>query len=145
MVELIVAVTIATLILSYAWKFYFSGRETMRNTVTQSQIQSDTRLFFDHLENQMSACYSFFEMNEDEHKFGFYSFVYSRTPLDEIYYDHSGKVQKTDKNSKQKIKVVKYEYSWVDGKVTLNRVPGWLYFLQQPMKFEEGSSPFVAQ
>lgn len=139
LVELIITIVIATLILAYVWKIYFSGRETMRNTVSQSQMQSETRIFLDHLDNQMASCYSFFEVNPTENKLGFYSFVYSRTPLDTIIYDTTGKVQKTGATSKQKIKVVRYEYVWLDGQVTLNRAPGWLYFLQKPMKFEDGN------
>lgn len=142
--ELVVSIVIVTLLMAYVWKIYFNGRETMRNTVSQSQMQSDTRLFLDHFDNQMSSCYSFYEVDPEQHKFGFYSFVYSRTPLDEILYDHSGKLKKTDETSTQKIKVAKYEYIWDPntGKVIENRVPGWLYFLQKPMKFEEGDPQY---
>ena len=49
-VELIIAVAIMSILAIYAWRIYFSGSETMRHTVTQSQIQSDMRIFLDKLE-----------------------------------------------------------------------------------------------
>ena len=140
LIELMVALVVVALLMTYIWKLYFGGRETMRNTVSQSQIQADTRLFLDKFENQMASSYSFYEMDPEQHKFGFYTFTFSRTPLDEIYYDHTGKLKKTGKTSTQHIRVAKYEYVWnpKTKTVTENRDPGWLEFLQQPMKFIEG-------
>ena len=77
LVELMVAVVLIALLMGFAWNFYFSGRETMRHTVSQSQIQSDTRIIADHLEGEMSACYSFNEIDSDAKQFSFYSFTYS--------------------------------------------------------------------
>jgi prepilin-type N-terminal cleavage/methylation domain-containing protein len=138
LVEMMVTVVVLTLLLGFAWKFYFGGRETMRHTVSQSQVQTDTRIFLDQLEVEMASCYSFQEIDFENKKFGFYAFSYARTPLDEVLYDSTGKPRSTKSDSDAKIKVVKYEYSWADGKVTKKRTPGWLLFLRRPMEFREG-------
>jgi Tfp pilus assembly protein PilE len=146
LVELIITVLILALLMGFAWKFYFGGRETMRHTVSQSQVQADTRIFLDHLETEMASAYSFYKVDSEKKVFGFYSFVFARTTLDDILYDASGRPQKSGTDSPQKIKTVRYEYAWnEDGTVTKTREPGWLYFLQKPMKFEKGNdSAYIA-
>lgn len=146
LVEASIGVVITTLLLGFAWNFYFSGRETMRHTVSQSQVQTDTRIFLDQLEAEMASCYSFFEVNSEQHKFGFYSFTYSRMSLDDILYDTAGNPLRPEDGG-HRIRVVKYEYSWSeeDETVTKKRTPGWLYFLREPMHFEEGDpAHFIA-
>ncbi|MDD3001993.1 MAG: prepilin-type N-terminal cleavage/methylation domain-containing protein [Candidatus Riflebacteria bacterium] len=141
LVELMVAVVLIALLMGIAWKFYFSGRETMRHTVSQSQIQSDTRIMLDNLEAEMSACYSFNEIDSDKKVFSFYSFTYSNTPLDEILYDVTGTPRKTGTDSDSKIMTIKYEYAWQpDGTVFKSRTPGYLYFLRNPIYFEPSNS-----
>ncbi len=145
LVEAMVVTVLVTLLLGFAWKFYFGGRETMRHTVSQSQVQADTRIFFDQLEVEMGSCYAFDQIDPENKKFSFYAFTYVRTPLDEVLYDRTGEPVKLDANCDAKIKVVKYEYSWADNKVTKKRTPGWLKFLRTPMVFQEGSaSDFIA-
>lgn len=140
LVEMMVVAAILTLLLGFAWQFYFGGRETMRHTVSQSQVQADTRIFLDQLETEMTSCYAFFEANPEEKKFGFYSFTFSKVPLDEIYYDNAGNPRSTGTDSDARIMVAKYEYQWANGSVTKKRTPGWLYFLQEPMKFVQGDA-----
>ncbi|MDD3147943.1 MAG: hypothetical protein PHD82_11610 [Candidatus Riflebacteria bacterium] len=140
LVETIVVAAILTLMLGFAWQFYFGGRETMRHTVSQSQVQADTRVFLDQLELEMTSCYSFLEVNSEKKSFSFYSFTYAKMPLDEIYYDNAGNARSTGTDSDARIMVARYEYSWENGIVTKKRTPGWLYFLQQPMKFVEGDA-----
>jgi prepilin-type N-terminal cleavage/methylation domain-containing protein len=142
LVELMVAVVLIALLMGLAWNFYFSGRETMRHTVSQSQIQSDTRIMLDHLEGEMSACYSFNEIDSDAKQFSFYSFTYSNTPLDEILYDITGTPRKTGTDSDSRIMTVRYDYAWQsDGTVTKSRTPGYLYFLRDPIYFEPSTRP----
>ncbi|GAB4270950.1 MAG: hypothetical protein Kow0029_08200 [Candidatus Rifleibacteriota bacterium] len=144
LVEAMIVAAILTLLLGFAWKFYFGGRETMRHTVSQSQVQADTRIFLDQLETEMGSCYAFDEIDPDQKKFSFYAFTFARTPLDEVLYDTSGNPRSTGADSDAKLKIVKYEYSWADGKVTKKRTPGWLYFLRNPMEFREGdASQFI--
>lgn len=135
LVELIVAITIAAFIMGYAWKIYFGGRETMRHTVSQSQIQADIRNFLDDMETEMMSCYAFDTVDTENKKFSYYTFTYSKVPLEEIYYDSAGNVRSTGTDSDSRLKVKKIEYSWSEGKVTKKRTPGWLYFLQRPMNF----------
>ena len=119
LVEMIIAFAIMSILAIYAWRIYFSGSETMRHTVTQSQIQSDIRLFLDKLEAEMMACYIFETVDTENKKFSFYTFTYGKKSLDDIYYDESGNVRsiKSD-DSTQSLKVLRIEYSWEDGKVT---------------------------
>ncbi len=140
LVELMVSILIIAFIAGYAYKIYSNSGETMRHTVSQSQIQSDIRIFLDHLENEMTTCYAFNTIDSDKKLFSFYSFTYSKVKLDDILYDSSGGLQSAGSDSDSKIKVKKIEYSWANGVVTKKRTPGWLYFLQNPMKFEESSS-----
>lgn len=135
-----VCVAIVAFIGSYAWKIYFGSRETMRHTVAQSQIQSDMRIMLDHLEEEMTSCYMFDEVDTDNKKFSFYSFLYNKVSLDDIYYDSSGQMLSTGTDSDAKIMVAKYEYSCDEqGNVFKSRTPGYLYFLQEPIKFEPSS------
>lgn len=137
---MIVAAVVA-LLMGFAWHFYFSGRETMRHTVSQSQVQADTRIILDQIETEMTSCYAFAEVDQEKKKFSFYSYTYSKVPLDEIFYDSSGNTRSTGLDSAARIMVARYEYQWrEDGTVLKKRTPGWLYFLQQPMKFEEGDA-----
>lgn len=140
LVEILVVAGILTILLGFAWQFYFGGRETMRHTVSQSQVQADTRVFLDHLEMEMTSCYSFLEVDPINKKFSFYSFTFSKMPLDEIYYDSAGNPRSTGTDSEAHLMVAKYEYRWEKGVVIKKRTPGWLYFLQEPMKFVQGDS-----
>lgn len=140
LVELIVSIAIAALVGGYAWKVYFSGSETMRHTVSQSQIQSDIRNFLDDMETEMMSCYAFDTVDSENKKFSYFSYTYGKVSLDDIYYDVSGEPRETNADSDARIKVKKIEYSWADGKVTKKRTPGWLYFLHKPWTFEEEKS-----
>lgn len=140
LVELMVCLTIAGFVIGYAWKVYFSGSETMRHTVSQSQIQADIRNFLDDMETEMMSCYAFDTVDTENKKFSYYTFTYGKVPLDDIYYDSTGVPRPTNSDSDAKLKVKKMEYSWADGKVTKKRTPGWLYFLHQPWTFESDSS-----
>lgn len=140
LVEVIVVAAVLIMLLGFAWQFYFGGRETMRHTVSQSQVQADTRVFLDQLEMEMTSCYAFLEVDSEKKKFSFYSFTYAKVPLDEIYYDNAGNPRSTGTDSDARIMVARYEYSWENGAVTKKRTPGWLYFLQEPMKFVQGDA-----
>lgn len=136
--EMMVVVVVVTLLMGFAWHFYFSGRETMRHTVSQSQIQLDTRIFLDHLEVEMSSCYAFSEVDTQNKKFSFYSYTFTPPHLDDVLYDPTGKPHTTGADSEASLMMVKYEYEWKeDGTVVKRRTPGKLYFLQNPMKFSE--------
>lgn len=139
LVEMMVAMLIIAFIAGYAWKIYSNSGETMRHTVSQSQIQSDIRNFLDNLEAEMMTCYCFDTIDPDKKMFSFYSFTYSKQPLDDILYDGVNP-RSTGSDSDACLKVKKIEYSWADGIVTKKRTPGWLYFLKQPMKFEASTS-----
>lgn len=141
LVEMMIVSAIVALLMGFAWQFYFSGRETMRHTVSQSQVQSDTRILLDQIETEMTSCYAFAEVDPLQKKFSFYSYTYSKMPLDEILYDSSGNPRSTGPDSDAKLMVAKYEYQWrEDGTVLKKRTPGWLNFLQRPMKFVEGDA-----
>lgn len=141
LVEMIIVAAVVTLLMGFAWHFYFSGRETMRHTVSQSQVQADTRIFLDQLETEMTSCYAFEEVDTQQKKFSFYAFTYSKVPLDEIFYDTAGQPRPTNEDSDARIMVAKYEYSWNEnGTVTKKRTPGWLNFLKKPMRFTEGDA-----
>ncbi len=139
LVEMMVSMLIIAFLAGYAWKLYSNSGETMRHTVSQSQIQADIRGFLDNLEAEMMTCYSFDTVDTEKKKFSFYCFTYSKQPLDNILYDGSS-IKSTGPDSDASIKVKKIEYSWENGIVTKKRTPGWLYFLQKPMKFEESNS-----
>lgn len=140
LVEMMVAMLIIAFIAGYAWKIYSNSGETMRHTVSQSQIQADIRGFLDNLEAEMMTCYSFDTIDTEKKKFSFYCFTYSKQPLDNLLYDGTNP-KSTGSDSDACVKVKKMEYSWDDkGIVTKKRTPGWLYFLQQPMKFEASTS-----
>jgi hypothetical protein len=136
-VEMVVTVLIVSFLMGYAWKIWMSGRETTRHTVSQSQMQADTRIFLDRLARDIAAAYRFYTVDPAERKFGFYSFQLTRTPLDEIFYDTlRGTYKKYDDYA---INVLKIEYTWnPDGSVTRSQVPGYLRFLRTPMSFQEG-------
>ena len=136
--EMMVVVVIISMIMGFAWHFYFSGRETMRHTVSQSQIQLDTRIFLDNLEVEMSSCYAFSEVDSEKKKFSFYAFTVTPPHLDDVYYNTSGTPHTTGKDSESKLSMVKYEYQCKeDGTVVKKRTPGFLNFLQDPMRFTE--------
>ena len=139
LVEMMVSMLIIAFIAGYAWKLYSNSGETMRHTVSQSQIQADIRSFLDNLEAEMMTCYSFDTIDTDKKMFSFYCFTYSKQPLDNILYDGSA-IKSTGPDSDAAIKVKRIEYSWENGIVTKKRTPGWLYFLQKPMKFEASNS-----
>lgn len=139
LVEMMVSLLILAFIAGYAWKIYSNSGETMRHTVSQSQIQSDIRSFLDNLEAEMMTCYCFDTIDTEKKMFSFYSFTYSKQPLDDILYDGAN-LRSTGSDSDACLKVKRMEYSWADGVVTKKRTPGWLYFLQKPMKFEASTS-----
>ena len=140
LVEMIVAVLIMAFLAGYAWKLYSNSGESMRHTVSQSQIQSDIRIFLDNLETEMMTCYIFDTIDTEKKKFSFYCFTYSKVSLDDIFYD--GKIPRSiDEDSDASIKVKKMEYSWSEnGIVTKKRTPGFLYFLKRPMIFQPSNS-----
>lgn len=140
LVEMIIAVLIMTFIGAYAWRIYSNSGETMRHTVSQSQIQADIRSFLDNLETEMMSCYTFEKIDPDNKYFSFYSYTFSKKSLDDIYYDYSGNPRSTDSDSDSSIQVLKLEYSWADGKVTKKRTPGYLFFLRKPMLFQDASN-----
>lgn len=137
--EMMVVVVVVTLLMGFAWHFYFSGRETMRHTVSQSQIQLDTRIFLDHLEIEMGSCYAFAEVDSENKKFSFYSYTFTPPHLDDVIYDTTGKPHGTGEDSDSALSMVKYDYEWQeDGTVIKRRTPGMLKFLQKPMRFTPG-------
>ena len=141
LIEAIIATLIIAFLGTYAYNIYFGSRETMRNTIVQSQIQSDMRIMLDHLEEEMATCYSFNEIDTANKKFSFYSFLYNKVPLDYIFYDNTGTPLSTGTDSNAKIMVCKYEYSHTNNvKVLKSRTPGYLYFLQEPMRFEPNNN-----
>ena len=142
LVEMMVSLLIIAFIAGYAWKIYSNSGETMRHTVSQSQIQADIRSFLDNLEAEMMTCYSFDTIDTDKKIFSFYSFMNKKQPLDEILYDGDS-LKSTDSDSDAAILVKKIEYSWENGIVTKKRTPGLLYFLQKPMKFQASTSNAV--
>ena len=139
LVEMMVAMLIIAFIAGYAWKIYSNSGETMRHTVSQSQIQADIRGFLDNLEAEMMTCYAFDTIDTEKKMFSFYCFTYSKQPLDNLLYDGANP-KSTGTDSDAALKVKKIEYSWADGIVTKKRTPGWLYFLQKPIKFEASTS-----
>ena len=133
LIELLVTTALLVLLLGYAWKIYFGGRETTRHTLNQSQLQSKSRIFLERLDRDIASAYSFYEFNSAENRFGFYCFKYARTPTDWIYYS---KVDgKPIKPSEQEIYVLKIEYSMKDGKVRRRQWPGSLKFQMDPAVF----------
>lgn len=138
--EMMIVVVIVSMIMGYAWHFFFSGRETMRHTVSQSQIQLDTRIFLDNLEVEMASCYAFSEVDTTNKKFAFYAFTFTPPHLDDVLYDTTGTPHTTGKDSDSSLSMVKYEYQWQpDGTVLKKRTPGMLKFLQEPMRFTEST------
>ncbi|MBF0499536.1 MAG: prepilin-type N-terminal cleavage/methylation domain-containing protein [Candidatus Riflebacteria bacterium] len=132
LVEMIVTAAILTMLLGYAWKIYFGSRETMRNTLSQSQMQSEARWFFDQLARDVSAAYRFIEVDPDLKKFSFYSFQTSRRTLEDMFYTASGNaIAPID----QIIDVLKIEYRFENGVVKRQQTPGLLYFQRSPMTF----------
>ena len=142
LVELIVSMLILSFIAFYIWRVYFGSSETMRHTVAQSQIQSDIRGFLDQLEVEMITCYGFESVDSDNKSFSFYSFPFGRSKLETIYYDDSGEPIPIGEDSDQKMKILKFEYSWKDGVITKKKTPGYLYFLRKPMLFENSMFGF---
>lgn len=137
--EMMVVVVVVTLLMGFAWHFYFSGRETMRHTVSQSQIQLDTRIFLDNLEIEMGSCYAFSEVDTQNKKFSFYSYTFTPPHLDDVLYDNTGAPHTTGADSEATLSMVKYDYEWKeDGTVLKRRTPGKLFFLQTPMRFDQG-------
>ncbi|OQA09322.1 MAG: hypothetical protein BWY66_00626 [bacterium ADurb.Bin374] len=137
LMEMMVTVVIVTFLMGYAWKIYFGGRETMRYNVSMSQMQSEARWFFDQISRDVAACYRFYAVTPTEKKLGMYCFQYTRTSLDDIYYD--GSTGAAIPPSRQQIDVLKVEYVWsTDGKVKRTQTPGKLRFQETPPTFTEG-------
>ena len=139
--ELVIVTLIMSMLIGFLWSIYFGGRETMRHTVSQSAIQNEARIFLDNLEMEMSSCYSFIEIDHEESRFSFYSFTFARIDLDQMLYDNMGSPRSSRDDSDQFIRVVKYEYEWVeeDQNVLKSRTPGRLKFLRDPIEFIPGS------
>ena len=136
LVELFVTMAIVSLLMGYAWKIYFSGRETMRNTVSQSQMQAETRWFFDQLARDIAAAYRFIEVDPAGKKFSFYCFQTSRRVLEDMLYDTAGKAIAPQD---QVIDVLKIEYRLeANGQVKRQQTPGMLNFLRPQMTFTVG-------
>lgn len=135
--EMCITVAIVTMMMGYAWRIYFSGRETTRHTISQSQMQSDARIFFDRLSRDMMMSYQFYLLNQDENRFGFYAFQTTRTPLDDIYYRYP--TGEALPYSEQRINILKIEYSLqADGTVVREQTPGYLKFILVPPEFNDG-------
>lgn len=135
--EMVVTVVLVSFLMGYAWKIYFGGRETMRHTVSQSQMQTETRVFFDHLNLDISSAYRFIEVNPDDGKISFYRFQTSRNTLEAMLYDPN--TGKTLPVTTYGIDVLKVEYSkQADGTVKRSQTPGILK-IHKNMEFSEGS------
>lgn len=134
--EMFVTFGIISLLMGYAWKIYFGSRETMRNTVSQSQMQSEARWFFDQLARDTAAVYRFIEVDPEGKKFSFYSYQTSRRTLEDMFYNASGNaIAQAD----QLIDVLKVEYRLeANGVVKRQQTPGMLYFQRVPMTFTVG-------
>ncbi|NLM17302.1 MAG: hypothetical protein GX221_06255 [Candidatus Riflebacteria bacterium] len=149
LVELMVAASLAVLLIGAIMYYHYTGTETTRFAVSQSKIQNDSRIFLDKLEMQMMAAHSFAEIDSENKKFSLYMYTYARVPLDDILFDGRDARSLSPIESVQlgaRHKVVKYTYSWVDSKVTVTREPGWLYFLKDPIEFvPDNSSAFDEQ
>jgi len=126
--EMIITTVILTLLMGYAWKIYFGGRETMRNTISQSQMQTETRIFLDHLAAEIASAYRFIKVDTENKKFSFYCYHYGRITLEDMYYN-SGSSTAIDKRY---ILVLKIEYTWnADGTIKKSQIPGHLFFLDK--------------
>jgi prepilin-type N-terminal cleavage/methylation domain-containing protein len=139
--ELIITIAVMTMLLGYAWQIYFSGRETMRHNVSQSQMQTENRIFFDHLGREIAQAYRFIDLNANvgtKKVFSFYSFQLTRTGIDRILNDEATGNALAPRD--QKFDVLKIEYEWHlhDKSVERRQTPGFLYFLRKPMEFVEG-------
>jgi len=140
--EMMITIAIMTMLMYFAWSFYFQGRELTRHGVSQSQMQNETRIFFDHLTREIAAAYRFIDIdgeNPESRKFSFYSFTYARTGLDRINFDEA--TGESVPTQDQKFKVLKILYEWTKGTgtVTKTQTPGYLYFLRKPvMEFSPG-------
>ncbi len=138
LVEMMVTVVIITFLMGYAWKIYFSGRETMRYNVSMSQMQAEARWFFDQISRDVAACYRFYAVNPDEKKLGMYCFQYTRTPLDYVFYSDSAGGAAIPVGDQQ-IDVLKVEYTFTpDGKVKRTQTPGKLKFQSANPTFTQG-------
>ncbi|HEY9069206.1 MAG TPA: prepilin-type N-terminal cleavage/methylation domain-containing protein [Candidatus Ozemobacteraceae bacterium] len=138
LVEMMVTVVIITFLMGYAWKIYFSGRETMRYNVSMSQMQAEARWFFDQISRDVAACYRFYAVNPDEKKLGMYCFQYTRTPLDYVFYNDSTGGTAIPVGDQQ-IDVLKVEYTFTpDGKVKRAQTPGKLKFQSATPTFTQG-------
>jgi prepilin-type N-terminal cleavage/methylation domain-containing protein len=141
LVEMVVTVLILSMLMGYAWKIFFGGRETMRHTVSQSQMQAEVRWFFDQLAKDIATAYRFYAANPTEKKFGFYAFAYARTPLDMIYYDYSAG-GKAIAVGEQAFNCLRVEYTFDPTAKTVKRAqtPGKLKFQKVPMVFTADTS-----
>ncbi|MBF0409241.1 MAG: hypothetical protein HQM10_18015 [Candidatus Riflebacteria bacterium] len=134
--EMVVTVAIVTFLMGYAWKIYFGGRETVRHLGAQSQMQSETRWFFDRLARDIAGAYKFVEIDTGQKKFSFYSYQTSRRTLEDMYYKADGKAIKP---IDWVMDVNLIEYSLVaGGKVKRKQIPGFLAFIKRPMLFTKG-------
>mgnify|MGYP001579998594 FL=1 len=90
LLEMFITVAIVSLLLSYAYQFYFQGRETMRYTQNQQQMQAESRWFLDQMGRDIASTYRFLELSSDKHSFRFYAFQQERMVLEDILYDTMG-------------------------------------------------------
>lgn len=138
-VEMVIVSLIVAMLMGYVWKFYSSSTEINRHTYSQSQLQTDTRLFFDQFARDVASSYRFCEMDYETHKMAFYVFQDVMTPSDTILYNGATLRLKEDHS----IVVSRVEYSWdsESKKVVRKQVPGKLAITKKPaMTFTEDSS-----
>ena len=130
-VEMMVTVVIVSMLMAYAWDIYFSGRETMRHGVSQSQMQTDARSFFDRLGREIPSVYRFIEtdtQNTDKKTFSYYCFVTARTPIENILFNETTGYANSPND--QKFRVLRVNYEWEKSTFSIKRsqVLGDLYF-----------------
>lgn len=134
--ELIVVTAIVTMLMGVAWKIYFGSREITRHTVSQSQMQTDLRIFLDKLSREIGACYAFHEVDPAAKKFSFFSFRYARTVLEELYYNESTRQSESFINQKIRVLRIEYEHK-ANGDILRTQKVGNLFFLRAPIEFQE--------
>ena len=138
-VEMVIVVGLIALIMGYAWDFYFSGREMTRHGVSQSQMQSEARIFFDRLGREVPSVYRFIDADTDTDatkKISYYSFVTFRTPVESILFNENTGYGNSAPD--QKFRVLKVTLAWdnTSKEIKRSQVLGDLFFLKRPMTFQ---------
>jgi hypothetical protein len=137
---MLVTVALVSLLMGYAWDFYFSGRETMRHGVSQSQMQSEARIFYDRLGKEIPSVYRFIQVDTDSterKKFSYYCFVTYRTPVESILFNETTGYGNGPLAQKFRVLQVTYEWEATTKEVKRSQVLGDLLFLRKPMEFQE--------